>query len=106
MKKPPKPVAPPEPNYSINKAVWMKGKTVASVEIGHRRKISSEVHQSELIVIHFTDGTSLSIDTGSNAQNVCHQVANYIKPEEFCTDFMLEWFSHNNAEEAAKLNDL
>lgn len=82
---PPKPVAPPEPHYSINKAVRMVGKTVASVEVGHRRQIP-KVHQSELIVVHFTDGTALAIDTGSNAANISD------KPAEFHTDFMLEWF--------------
>jgi len=60
---PPKPVAAPESHYSINKARQMVGKTVASVEAGHRRQIP-KVHQSELIVIHFTDGTALAIDTG------------------------------------------
>lgn len=83
---PPKPVAPPEPNYSINEALSMVGKTVASVEVGHRREIPN-VHQGELIVIHFSDGTSLAIDTGSNAQNISD------KPSAFATDFMLEWFS-------------
>jgi hypothetical protein len=82
---PPKPVAPPEPHYSINQALQMVGKTVASVEVGHRRTIP-KVHESELIVIHFTDGTTLSIDTGSNAANISS------KPEAFHTDFMLEWF--------------
>ena len=83
---PPKAASPPEGHYSINKALQMVGKTVASVEIGHRRQIP-KVHQSELIVIHFTDGTSLAIDTGSTAANIS------AKPQEFHTDFMLEWFS-------------
>jgi hypothetical protein len=82
---PPKPVTPPEGHYSIVKATEMKGKTVADVEVGHRRKIPG-VHQGELIVIHFTDGTSLAIDTGSNAKNISDE------PEKFHTDFMLEWF--------------
>jgi hypothetical protein len=84
--RPPTPVSPPEPHYSINKARQMVGKTVASVDVGHRREIPN-VHQSELIVINFTDGTSLAIDTGSNAANICD------KPEAFHTDFMLEWFT-------------
>lgn len=82
---PPKPVKPPEAHYSINKALKMVGKTVASVEVGFRREIP-KVHQSELIVIHFTDGSTLAIDTGSNAANISD------KPQEFHTDFMLEWF--------------
>ena len=64
----------------------MVGKTVASVEVGHRRHIAARVHESELIVLHFTDGSSLSIDTGSNANHVS------ATPSEFHVDFMLEWF--------------
>ena len=86
----PKPVAPPLPHYSINQAEKMVGKTVASVEVGHRERIA-KVHSSELIVIHFTDGSSLSIDTGSNVGN--GDQANVIrKPEEVRVDFHLEWF--------------
>jgi hypothetical protein len=87
---PPKPVSPPQPNYSINEAPKMAGKTVASVDVGDRRQIP-QVHEGELIVIHFTDGTALSIDTGSNAKNLSQQHKG-LKPEDFHTDFMLEWF--------------
>jgi len=83
---PPKPVSPPESHYSINNAHQMVGKTVASVEVGHGKQLP-KVHQGELIVIHFTDGTSLAINTGSNAANISD------KPQEFHTDFILEWFS-------------
>jgi hypothetical protein len=84
-KVPPKPVSPPEGNYSINEAYRMVGKTVASVDVGHQKR-TPKVHQSELIVIHFTDGTALAIDTGSNAWNLLDN------PDEFHADFMLEWF--------------
>jgi hypothetical protein len=82
---PPTPAAPPEAHYSINEALRMMGKTVQSVYVGYRKRVP-KVHQSELIVIHFTDGTALAIDTGSNAKNVSDN------PEAFHTDFMLEWY--------------
>ena len=58
----------PEPNYSINKALQIIGKTVERVDVGIRHEIE-RVHQSEVIVVHFTDGAIMSIDTGSNAAN-------------------------------------
>lgn len=64
----------------------MVGKTVKSVEAGVRQH-NPRVHEGELIVVHFTDGTSLAIDTGSNAANLRPS-----NPSEFHTDFMLEWF--------------
>jgi hypothetical protein len=63
----------------------MAGKTVASVDVGDREHRAG-VHKGELIVIHFTDGTALAVDTGSNARNII------AKPEEFHVDFILEWF--------------
>lgn len=92
----PKPVRPPQQNYSIINAFAMEGKTVQSVEVGHRAS-HPECHEGELIVLHFTDGTSLAIDTGSNAQNVCSEVGSIkgkvkLKPSDFHTDFMLQWY--------------
>jgi hypothetical protein len=57
-------VRPPEPNYSINDAVLMEGRTIGKVEFGFRHDIKG-VHQSELILIYFTDGSIMGIDTGS-----------------------------------------
>ncbi len=69
-----------------------------SVDIGQRLGISG-VHQSELLVIRFTEGTALAIHTGSNAENICTELKNasrakILKPDEFHTDLVLEWFSH------------
>ena len=47
-----------------------------------------DVHQSELIVIHFTDGSILSLDTGSNAGNLrCEKHP----PQDFHVDFRVHW---------------
>ncbi|MBI1347236.1 hypothetical protein GC163_13225 [bacterium] len=80
--KPASPIA--EGNYSIHEIRQITGKTVKKVEYGNRKSISG-VHESELILLHFTDGTSLSLMTGSNAKNILD------KPESLHVDFMLQW---------------
>ena len=83
----PRIVKNPEPNYSINTALQMCGKTVEKVDVGFRHEIA-HIHQSELIVIHFTDGAIMSIETGSNAGNFqCDKHP----PEEFHVDFRIGW---------------
>ena len=77
----------PDPNYSTNQASRMVGKTVKKVEVGSRQEIEG-VHQSEVIIIHFTDGSLLAIDTGSNAENLdCKKH----RPEDFHVDFRVQW---------------
>ena len=62
-------VRPPNPGYGINNALRIKGRTVADVEVGFREDIEG-VHKSEAIIIRFTDGSILGIDTGSNAAGI------------------------------------
>lgn len=85
----PKIVAPPLGNYSINKIRQAVGKTIQSVEIGTRES-RARLHESEAVILRFTDGTSLGIDTGSNVQNVAgnHKGMN---EQEFNVDFMMTW---------------
>ena len=52
--------APPEPNYSINDAARMVGKTIAKVEYGSRHGIKG-VHQSEALIIYFTSAASVAL---------------------------------------------
>jgi hypothetical protein len=80
---------PPEPNYSITQLPAIKGKTVERVEYGFREPIEG-VHQSEAIILYFTDGSTLGIDTGSNAVNVAEDYEG-LRPEDFHVDFMLQW---------------
>jgi hypothetical protein len=78
---------PPLPNYSINSATQMVGKTVARVEVGTRRP-SPDRHQSEVVVVHFTDGSVMSLDAGCNAGNFdCDKH----RPHEFHVDFIVQW---------------
>jgi len=78
---------PAEPNCSINDAAGMVGKTVAKVEFGFRHDIE-RVHQSELLIVHFTDGSVMSIDTGCNAGNLRDRAH---EPQDFRVDFRIQW---------------
>ncbi|MFP1731697.1 hypothetical protein ACLEC1_02455 [Lonsdalea quercina] len=83
-----------EGNYSINQARDMVGKTIESVELGFAAS-NSKLHQRELLIISFTDGTKLAISIGSNVQNVIGNLNRNgkpnLKPNDFHTDLDLFW---------------
>jgi len=83
-----------KPNYSINQATEMVGKTIDSVKIGFQ-EVSSKVHQTEMLVIVFTDGTQLAISTGSNVGNVMSKIerdkGKALKAGDFHVDLDLTW---------------
>lgn len=81
--------APPEAHYSICQLPRIVGKTVAKVEYGFQ-KAHPRVHQSEAMILHFTDGSTLGIHTGSNAGNLAHDHEG-LAPDEFHVDFILQW---------------
>lgn len=80
---------PPEPHYSITQLPQIVGKTVERVEYGFCQHVEG-THQSEGMILYFTDGSILGIDTGSNACNVADGHAG-LQPDEFHADFMLKW---------------
>lgn len=80
---------PAEAHYSIIQASRMTGKTIEKVEYGFRKHIDG-VHQSEALIISFSDGSMMSIDTGSNAVNLADE-ENGLHPEDFHVDFMIHW---------------
>ncbi len=80
---------PPETTYSIVGASQMEGKTIEKVEFGFRKDIKN-VHGSEALVIYFTDGSVMGLDTGSNAMNLCND-ENNLNPEDFLVDFDVNW---------------
>ena len=65
----------------------MAGKTVEKVDVGFRQDIQ-DVHESELIVVHFTDGSIMSIDTVTNA---AHFSCDKHPPEQFHVHFGVQW---------------
>ncbi len=67
----------------------MKGKTIEHIEFGSRNEIAN-VHQSEVLKIHFTDGSILGIDTHSNVGNLAHDVPGF-KGEDVHISFDLHW---------------
>jgi hypothetical protein len=74
---------------SILQASQMEGKTVQKVEYGIREGIEG-LHGSEGLIIHFTDGTIVGMETGSNVRNITSN-RDDLRPEEFQTDFILTW---------------
>jgi hypothetical protein len=63
-----------------------KGKTIADWEFGIVN-LGPECHLSERIILHFTDGSKMKIDIGSNAWNVSHDHKG-IKPSDFHADLL------------------
>ena len=63
------------------------GKTIASFEYGFDKPFHSEAHEGEIIILHFTDGSSLTIQIGSNAANLAakHKA---LKPRDVHTDLI------------------
>jgi hypothetical protein len=67
----------------------MEGKTVERVEYGFREGWKG-VHGSEAMILHFTDGSIMSIDTGSNAWNLACGKSD-LNPEDFHVNFRIHW---------------
>lgn len=79
----------PMAHYSINQIRYAEGKTIERVQYGFTEPIS-EVHESEVIILHFTDGSTLGISTGSNALNLSTKHEGLL-PGDIHVDFMLQW---------------
>ena len=83
-------VKPPRPDFKFIEVQKAVGKTIKAIEFGEEEY--EEVHQSEAIILHFEDGTSMTVKVGSNALNIHYKYRN-IKPNEFSTDLMIFWAS-------------
>ena len=82
----PKIVKPVFPEF-LEDAKMMEGKTIKKIEYGHREHVKN-VHESEVLILEFTDQTKLGITIGSNALEL---KGRKVKPEDFKADFMLIW---------------
>lgn len=80
---------PAEPHFSIAQSEYIVGKTVERVEFGFRKEVEG-LHQSEALIIHFTDGSILGLTTGSNVGSL--PITNEGRaPSDFHVDFILSW---------------
>lgn len=77
----------PEPRYSISQLSEVEGKTIKKVEFGFR-KPTSECHESEAMILYFSDGSILGIETGSNAWNLSSNHEG-LQAKDFHVDFIL-----------------
>jgi hypothetical protein len=80
---------PSSPYFSIVQASQMVGKTIEKVEYGFREDIKG-VHGSEAMIVYFTDGSIMGIETGSNVGNIVSD-ENGLSPEDFHVSFSLGW---------------
>lgn len=74
---------------SIQQASQMIGKTIKQVKFGQRKEHEA-LHGSEGLLIYFTDGSILGIETGSNVSNITSD-RDDLEPKDFHTDFALTW---------------
>jgi hypothetical protein len=63
-----------------------KGKTISDWEFGSVN-LGPECHMSERIILHFTDGSKVTIDIGSNAWNLAHDHKG-MKPSDMHADLL------------------
>ena len=72
----------------------MKGKTVKNVSCGLRERYS-DAHESDVLKIEFTDGSTLYIQTATNTGNIIQQVergeGGSLTPPDFHADLHLTW---------------
>lgn len=83
-------VGPPSPEHKMPRIQQAVGKTISAIEYGAEESHPDVVHESEVVVFHFTDGTTMSITVGSNAGNLSSDHRD-LKPGDFSTDLMPFW---------------
>lgn len=85
----PKFLGPPRPEFKLGELRKAEGKTIQSVEFGEVEDYPG-ARNSEGMVFHFTDGSSMAIRIGSNAENVA-SAHEGLEPQEFHKDLMVFW---------------
>jgi hypothetical protein len=85
----PKFLGPPRPEFKLGELRKAEGKTIQSVEFGEVEDYPG-ARNSEGMVFHYTDGSSMAIRIGSNAENVV-SAHEGLKPQEFHKDLMVFW---------------
>ena len=81
-----------------NRSEEMIGKTIKEVSCGMREH-EAGVHESQVLVIKFTDDTILYIQTASNAMNIVQDVrsgdTSKLTESDFHADLFLTWHDPN-----------
>lgn len=74
----------------------MEGKTVKKVSCGQRERYKN-AHESDVLRIEFTDGSTLYIETATNTGNIIQKVRDgeggSLTPPDFHADLHLTWES-------------
>src|SRR5215210_5804788 len=84
----PKIIGPPSPENKLQTVLEAVGRTVVAVEYGEVESRGG-MHEAEAIVFHFTDGTALSIEIGSNARDL--STSRDLTPPDVHTDLRPFW---------------
>ena len=79
----------PRPEYKYDDAQDMIGKQINRVEFGEV-EFNGDLHSREAIIIHFEDGSAVSIRVGSNVNDIIGNCEK-LQPSDFHTDIMLTW---------------
>lgn len=90
----PKFIGPPRPELKAGELERVVGKTISRVEFGEEEPVE-RVHRAEGIILHFSDGSAVSIRIGSNAGNISDEFDG-LKAEHFSTDLMIFWAPSGN----------
>ena len=78
-----------EKYYSVCGISKVEGKTVERVEFGWRKRYPG-VHNSEMIILHFDDKSSIAIRTGTNIWNLSNE-SNGLRPDDLDVSFLLDY---------------
>ena len=80
-------VSPILPDISaVEDAMKLVGKTISKVEYGYGEH-EPDNHETEVLILEFTDGTKVAISIGSNAI----EFKELVNPENLKVDFMFYW---------------
>src|SRR5215212_1254843 len=84
----PKIIGPPSPEHKLQTILEAVGKTVAAIEYGEVESRRG-MHAAEAVVFHFSDGSALSIEIGSNARDL--STTRDLTPPDVHTDLRPFW---------------
>ena len=81
----PKIASPALPEF-LELAKKMEGKTIKKIEYGYEEHVKG-AHETEVLILEFTDGTKVGISIGSNAM----EFKGLVNPEKLKVDFIFDW---------------